>query len=164
MQPCLQVFCGILGRVWQFSDILADAKGIQAHVCHNDDGDMHDTALHQTQQCREQTQRQHNSEQQRQPPPLQQQHQQQHQDVEQEKLAAPQQLRHPRSQRASVCHQVILGDLNTMANGIARLSPNYCCDDLRWGSLGMSEARYWQRHVLSCTGGCVGMEHIWMLV
>jgi len=39
-----------------------------------------------------------------------------------------------------------------MANGVARLSPNYCCDVLRWRTLGSSEAQYWQRHVLSCIG------------
>ena len=45
--------------------------------------------------------------------------------------------------------QVIMADLNTMANGVARLSPNYCCDALRFGSLGLSEAQWWHRHVLA---------------
>ncbi len=30
----------------------------------------------------------------------------------------------------------ILGDFNTLAHTIARLSPNYCLDYMRWGSLG----------------------------
>jgi hypothetical protein len=32
-------------------------------------------------------------------------------------------------------HQAILGDLNTMAHGIARLSPSYCCDQVRCRNL-----------------------------
>jgi hypothetical protein len=48
---------------------------------------------------------------------------------------------------------VILGDLNTMGHSVARLSPNYCCDRMRWGSLGSCEAAWWQRHVLAVTGG-----------
>ncbi|KAL4443466.1 hypothetical protein ABPG75_011203 [Micractinium tetrahymenae] len=45
-------------------------------------------------------------------------------------------------------HQTILGDMNTMAHGIARLSPNYCCDHMRFRSIGMDEAMVWHRHVL----------------
>lgn len=45
--------------------------------------------------------------------------------------------------------QVIMADLNTMANGIARLSPNYCCDSLRFWSLGQSEAEWWHRNIFS---------------
>ena len=45
--------------------------------------------------------------------------------------------------------QAILGDLNTMANGIARCSPKYCCDAMRWKTLGSSEAAFWQRHVFA---------------
>ncbi|PSC72469.1 Endonuclease exonuclease phosphatase domain-containing [Micractinium conductrix] len=44
--------------------------------------------------------------------------------------------------------QAILGDMNTMAHGIARLSPNYCCDHMRLRSIGMDEAAVWHRHVL----------------
>lgn len=75
----MQVFCGMLGRIWQFSDILADSRQ-QPHL-----------------------------------------------------------------------HQAILGDLNTMANSIARLSPHYCCDMMRWWSLGYSEAQWWDKFVLSET-------------
>lgn len=46
-------------------------------------------------------------------------------------------------------HQVILGDLNTMAHGIARLSPKYCTDRMRFRSLGMDEAVVWERYLLS---------------
>ena len=45
-------------------------------------------------------------------------------------------------------HQVIVGDLNTMAHGIARLSKNYCCDRMRFLSLGSDEAVMWERNVL----------------
>ena len=48
-----------------------------------------------------------------------------------------------------VYHQVILGDLNTMAHGVARLSPLYCCDAMRWRTLGRTEAHFWHHHVLS---------------
>jgi len=47
----------------------------------------------------------------------------------------------------SIKHQLIFGDLNTVAHGVARLSPNYCCDNLRWKSLGWSEAQWWNNHV-----------------
>ncbi|KAI8476050.1 MAG: hypothetical protein J3K34DRAFT_402783 [Monoraphidium minutum] len=62
------------------------------------------------------------------------------------------QQRRRRPGRQPARRYAILGDLNTMANGVARLSPHYCCDDLRWRTLGMSEARYWQRHVFSFAG------------
>jgi endonuclease/exonuclease/phosphatase family metal-dependent hydrolase len=45
-------------------------------------------------------------------------------------------------------HQLIFGDFNTMAHGVARLFPSYCSDSLRYGSFGMSEADWWYRHVL----------------
>ena len=48
-----------------------------------------------------------------------------------------------------VYHQAILGDLNTMAHGIARLSPNYCCDAMRFWSVGRTEAHFWHQTVLS---------------
>ncbi len=47
----------------------------------------------------------------------------------------------------------IMGDLNTMAHGIARLSPNYCCDIMRWKSIGYYEAQVWQRLVFDNRGG-----------
>lgn len=34
----------------------------------------------------------------------------------------------------------LMGDLNTLGNGVARLSPNYCTDHMRWLSLGWYEA------------------------
>eukprot|EP00042_Codosiga_hollandica_P033795 m.230270 g.230270 ORF g.230270 m.230270 type:complete len:379 (+) comp54268_c0_seq4:100-1236(+) len=46
--------------------------------------------------------------------------------------------------RLSENPQIIGGDLNTMAHGIARFSSKYCNDWLRWGSLGRSEAQYWE--------------------
>jgi hypothetical protein len=45
-------------------------------------------------------------------------------------------------------HQVILGDLNTMAHGIARFSKNYCGDRMRILSLGSDEAVVWERKVM----------------
>ena len=48
-------------------------------------------------------------------------------------------------------HQAILGDLNTMAHGIARLSPNYCCDAMRFWSIGQTEAYFWHHKVFSVT-------------
>lgn len=67
-------------------------------------------------------------------------------------------------------YQAILGDLNTLGHGIARLSPLYCRDGYRWRSIGMSvcmcrsitvliafngqpqgmdESRFWLRYYLS---------------
>lgn len=48
-------------------------------------------------------------------------------------------------------YQLIFGDLNTMAHGIARFSSLYCRDWLRWGSLGVSEAAWWRDNVLGVT-------------
>ncbi|KAK3248710.1 hypothetical protein CYMTET_41833 [Cymbomonas tetramitiformis] len=45
--------------------------------------------------------------------------------------------------------QAILGDLNTMANGIARFSPHYCCDKMRFWTIGESEGEWWDRNVFS---------------
>lgn len=36
-----------------------------------------------------------------------------------------------------------------MAHGIARLSPNYCCDAMRFWSIGQTEAYFWHHNVLS---------------
>lgn len=44
-------------------------------------------------------------------------------------------------------HQAILGDLNTMAHGIARLSPKFCKDKMRFWSIGQSEAAFWDQAV-----------------
>ncbi|KAJ1975152.1 hypothetical protein H4R34_004446 [Dimargaris verticillata] len=52
--------------------------------------------------------------------------------------------------KAQYPHQLLFGDLNTMAHSIARLSPRYACDSFRWRSLGRSEPQWWQTNVLSC--------------
>jgi hypothetical protein len=46
-------------------------------------------------------------------------------------------------------YQMILGDLNTMAHSIARLSPKYCRDKLRWLSLGKTEAEWWVENLFN---------------
>ena len=48
-----------------------------------------------------------------------------------------------------VVHQAVLGDLNTMGHGIARLSRLHCTDALRFLSLGSYEAEVWHACVLS---------------
>ena len=63
-------------------------------------------------------------------------------------------LKHSRAHQARVPHQAILGDLNTLANGVARLSPYYCCDRMRWWTLGWFEAEVWDQCVLQCKGEC----------
>lgn len=50
-----------------------------------------------------------------------------------------------------MCHQAILGDLNTMAHGIARFSPKFCTDKMRFWSLGQSEASFWHHKVFCIT-------------
>lgn len=75
----LEVFCGILGRLRQFSDVLADSHRRRSEGHH---------------------------------------------------------------------YQIIMGDLNTMAHGIARFSPKYCRDFLRFWSLGHSEASFWSKYLL----------------
>ncbi len=45
-------------------------------------------------------------------------------------------------------HQAILGDLNTMAHGLARLSPKYCCDKMRFWGLGRPEAHFWHHNLI----------------
>jgi hypothetical protein len=52
------------------------------------------------------------------------------------------------------CLQAILGDLNTQANSLARLSSNYCTDHMRWRTLGYFEAEIWDKHVLGCQCEC----------
>jgi len=44
-------------------------------------------------------------------------------------------------------HQAVFGDLNTMAHGIARFSPKYCKDKMRFWSIGQSEAEFWDHTV-----------------
>lgn len=48
-------------------------------------------------------------------------------------------------------YQLVFGDLNTMAHGIARFSRHYCRDSMRWKSIGYSEASWWIKNVLSVT-------------
>lgn len=56
-------------------------------------------------------------------------------------------LAHSRQNLNQYPSQLILGDLNTMAHGLARLLPKYCCDSMRWRSVGWSEAEWWQRNL-----------------
>ena len=60
-------------------------------------------------------------------------------------------LEHSRKHLTTHPHQMILGDLNTMAHGLARFLPKYCCDGMRWKSVGWSEAEWWQRNLFSVT-------------
>ncbi|KAJ1972057.1 hypothetical protein H4R33_007130, partial [Dimargaris cristalligena] len=46
-------------------------------------------------------------------------------------------------------HQLLFGDMNTLAHSLARLSPKYCQDRFRWRSWGSTEAQWWFDHVLS---------------
>lgn len=119
-----QVFCGALSRVWQFSDILEDARRVQQE---QQEGAAAHAAALQVQQ------------------------QQVAGEAEAGQAAAAAAVA-----PAQPCRQAILGDLNTMAHSVARLSRHYCCDALRWRSLGLSEAAWWQRHVLAVTGACLG--------
>ena len=48
--------------------------------------------------------------------------------------------------------QLIMGDLNTLGNGVARLGRNYCNDVMRWRSLGYFEAEVFDQCVLKCLG------------
>lgn len=58
-------------------------------------------------------------------------------------------LEEARKTKAARPYQMVFGDLNTMAHGIARFCPLYCQDPLRFGSWGYSEATWWQRNILS---------------
>ena len=58
------------------------------------------------------------------------------------------------SSQAETCrHQVIMGDLNTLGNGVARLGRNYCNDVMRWRSMGYFEAEVFDQCILQCKGG-----------
>mmetsp|Transcript_34770 Transcript_34770/g.62574 ORF Transcript_34770/g.62574 Transcript_34770/m.62574 type:complete len:358 (+) Transcript_34770:254-1327(+) len=59
-------------------------------------------------------------------------------------------FRDSRAHSAAIPYQVIMGDLNTLANGVARLSPNYCTDSLRLLSLGWFEAELLDKFILQC--------------
>lgn len=52
--------------------------------------------------------------------------------------------------------QALLGDLNTVGHGVARLSRDVCRDAMRWRNLGRTEAEVWERSVLSCRGRLSG--------
>ena len=45
-------------------------------------------------------------------------------------------------------HQILCGDLNTLGHGIARFSPNYCNDEMRWKSIGYAESEFFYDRVL----------------
>jgi hypothetical protein len=60
-------------------------------------------------------------------------------------------LRYSHSKISVSPFQVICGDLNTMAHGIARLSTKYCTDRMRWSSLGWYESHWIQHRVLQFT-------------
>ncbi|KAJ1966539.1 hypothetical protein IWQ62_002409 [Dispira parvispora] len=45
-------------------------------------------------------------------------------------------------------HQLLFGDLNTMAHSWARLVPKYCRDQFRWRSFGRNEATWLTKYVL----------------
>jgi len=44
--------------------------------------------------------------------------------------------------------QIIAGDLNTMAHGLARLSPKYCGGWMRFSTIGWTEPQWWMANVL----------------
>ncbi|KAI8138339.1 Endonuclease/exonuclease/phosphatase [Fennellomyces sp. T-0311] len=46
-------------------------------------------------------------------------------------------------------HQIICGDLNTMAHSIARLASKYATDRYRYLSIGESESKWWDRRVFA---------------
>eukprot|EP00834_Sanchytrium_tribonematis_P000254 NODE_5_length_72347_cov_1.339331.p22 type:complete len:376 gc:universal NODE_5_length_72347_cov_1.339331:47986-49113(+) len=50
--------------------------------------------------------------------------------------------------RADASLQILCGDLNTLGHGIARLSPSYCNDTMRWRSIGYSESEFFYDRVL----------------
>jgi endonuclease/exonuclease/phosphatase family metal-dependent hydrolase len=56
--------------------------------------------------------------------------------------------RPPTRQHSPPWRHAVLGDLNTMAHGVARLSPHYAQGSLRWRTLGQTEGEWWERHVL----------------
>ncbi|KAH3766167.1 endonuclease/exonuclease/phosphatase family metal-dependent hydrolase [Pelomyxa schiedti] len=49
--------------------------------------------------------------------------------------------------------QIIGGDFNTMGHTLARLSPKYCRDKMRWWSIGKTEAQWLDQNVLKVTQG-----------
>ncbi len=69
-------------------------------------------------------------------------------------------LSHSRSNLVNYPYQMILGDLNTMAHGLARFFSRYCCDAMRWRSLGWSEAEWWQKNLMQVTPEWAGPDGI----
>lgn len=55
-----------------------------------------------------------------------------------------------RSKAGDSC-QLILGDLNTMGNRLARILSLFCTDHLRFKTLGTSEASFWNRNLFQVT-------------
>jgi len=47
--------------------------------------------------------------------------------------------------------QLVLGDMNTIGDGIARLLPNFCTDHLRFRTLGIREATFWKENLFNVT-------------
>ncbi|KAI9286793.1 hypothetical protein BC943DRAFT_214300 [Umbelopsis sp. AD052] len=56
-------------------------------------------------------------------------------------------LKDSRENWTTIPHQMIFGDLNTMAHSIARLSPKYARDRYRFLSLGKQESQWWNDNV-----------------
>lgn len=69
-------------------------------------------------------------------------------------------LAHSRAHLATHPYQMILGDLNTMAHGLARFFSRYCCDAMRWRSLGWSEAEWWQKNLMEVTPEWAGPDGV----
>lgn len=57
-----------------------------------------------------------------------------------------------RRQKNNIKPAVIAGDLNTMGNGLVRLSPVHCTDRLRFKTLGMTEAEWWESNYFANSG------------
>ena len=82
-------------------------------------------------------------------------------------------LSHSKAHLSGHPYQMILGDLNTMAHGLARFFSRYCCDAMRWRSLGWSEAEWWQKNLMQVTPEWTGADginallaahhHLWVL-
>jgi endonuclease/exonuclease/phosphatase family metal-dependent hydrolase len=64
-------------------------------------------------------------------------------------------LRDVRSQIATkdIQHFLVFGDLNTMAHGLARMVGKYCRDEMRWRSIGKSEAQFWNHNLFDVLEG-----------
>ena len=56
-------------------------------------------------------------------------------------------------------HIALMGDLNTMGHGIARLSPHFCTDRTRFRNLGKTEAQVWDEIVVEQLDEAYAIEH-----